>query len=46
MDVIYPTELDRAHFAALEKDLDAILHDSVMPVPAYGVMAFRDGKLL
>ncbi len=46
MDVIHPTELDRAHFAALEKDLDAILHDPVMPVPACGVMAFRDGKLL
>ncbi len=30
----------------LEKDLDAILNDPVIPVPGCGVMAFRDGKLL
>lgn len=46
MEVIRPTELDRGRFTALEKDLDAILNDPVMPVPAYGVMAFRDSKLL
>ncbi len=46
MDMIRPSELDRSRFASLEKDLSAILHDPVMPVPAYGVMAFREGKLL
>lgn len=30
---------------ALERDLEAILHDPVIPVPGLGVMAFRDRKL-
>ena len=46
MELIRPTQLDRSRFAALEQELDTILHDPVMPVPAYGVMAFREGKLL
>ena len=29
----------------LEKDLDAILDDPVIPVPGCGVMAFRDGNI-
>ena len=31
---------------ALEKDIDAIVNDPVMPVPGCGVMAFKDGKLM
>ena len=46
MDTICPNELDRSRFVSLERDLDAIIHDPVIPVPAYGVMAFREGKLL
>lgn len=46
MESIRPTEYDCHCFAVMEQELDAMLTDPIMPVPAYGVMAFREGKLL
>ncbi|MEA4932331.1 MAG: serine hydrolase domain-containing protein [Lawsonibacter sp.] len=46
MEKIYPTSRQAEQIVELENDLEQILHDPVMPVAGYGVMVFRDGKLL
>lgn len=46
MELIRPTEYDHHRFRALEQELNTLLTDPIMPVPAYGVMAFREGNLL
>ena len=46
MEKLVLTAKEQEQVKALEKDLDAMINDPVMPVPGCGVMAFKDGKLL
>ena len=46
MKQIAPTPLQRQGMERMEQRLDALLHDPVMPVPGYGVMAFDRGGLV
>lgn len=46
MKKLIPDARQSAQIAALEKELYAIVHDPVMPVPGCGVMAFLDGAVL
>lgn len=46
MKQIAPTPLQRQGMEQMEQRLDALLHDPIMPVPGYGVMAFDRGGLV
>ena len=46
MKQIAPAPLQRQGMEQMEQRLDALLHDPIMPVPGYGVMAFDRGGLV
>lgn len=46
MKQIAPAPMQRQGMEQLEQRLDALLHDPIMPVPGYGVMAFDRGGLV
>ncbi|MDO4487818.1 MAG: serine hydrolase [Eubacteriales bacterium] len=46
MEKLTLNNIELEQIKGLERDLDAMLSDPVMPVPGLGVMAFKDGKLM